>query len=370
MARTPGRTMTLAAGAAVTAALVVTLAPSGGSQARWRDGTSTSATGTSSDGFGMTATNVPDTAPMPWPSGRWANSPQITLANLSARHSSWTNVKSTRVAKVVTGDTNSVVAKVALDYTHGTGTCAAGGQGSYWSARATGQVVDGTTYPRSQAKVAGATIPPAQSRTLCPVVTLGYPSTTAGQRDALLNHAGRALDITAVVNQRSEAPATWASQDRTVVSRYRIATPAPAKPSTSDVCQRTFSNGTPSSAGYYGGFFWGWPDPATASTTATPAMAGGWEIMRRTRTGTWEVWKSIASGNERNLAGINSRDISDVRNEVREFKLRGYPFAGDRSRYVESAWIARAQNDWSLLTDRWTCESPLPNPDAGPQNMP
>lgn len=368
MALTRGRTTALA-GAAVTVALVVTLAPSGDSRARWRETASTTAKGASSDGFGMTATNVPDSAAMPWPNGRWASSPQITLTNQSARHSSWTNVKSTKLAKVVAGDTNSVVSVAALAYTHGTGTCSAGGQGSYWSARAAGQVVDGTTYTRSQSKVAGATMSPGQSRTLCPVVTLDYPSTTAGQRTALLNHAGRALDITTVVGQRSEAPATWSSPDRTVVSRYRIAMPPPATPS-SDVCQRTLSNGTPSSVGYYGGFFWGWPDPVTSTATATPAMAGGWDIMRRSRTGAWEVWKSIASGNERSLAGINSRDISDQRDEVREFKLRGYPFAGDRTRYVESAWIARARNDWSLLTDRWTCDSPLPNPDAGPTNLP
>lgn len=351
----------------------MTLTPSGGSEARWRDSTATTATGATSDGFGMTATNVADNAATPWPSGRMATSLQVNLTNQATRHSSWINVKSTKVVKVITGDSNNVVSQLALDYAVGSGACSAGGQSTYWSARATGQAVDGTTYARTQTKVSGATSGPGQSRALCPVITLNYPSTTAGQRSALLNHAGRALDITTVVNQRSEAPATWASQDRTVTSRYRVAAPPPVTPSSGDVCRRTLSNGNPSSAGYFGGFFWGWPDAPTSDYTnpsATPAMAGGWDIMRRTASGSWEVWKSVTAGSERRSAGHNSRDIDPSRDVIREFKLRGYPFAGDKSRYVESAWIARAENDWSLLTDRWECHSPLINPDAGPRNMP
>lgn len=370
MGRARGRAPALAAGAVLAAALVVTLTPSGGTQARWHDGTTSSASGPRSDDFGMTATNVPDQGATPWPNGRMATSPHLDLTNQSTRHASWVNIKSTRVTRAVAGDTNPLLPQVALAYTVGSGSCTAGGQGSYWSARATGQVVEGTTYTRAQTKVAGATIGPGQTRVACPVVTLGYPSTTAGQRTALLNHAGRALDITTVVGQRSEAPATWSSPDHTVTSRYRIAMPTPTTPSADPVCRRTFSSGNPSSAGYYGGFFWAWPDAATSSETASPAMAGGWEILRRTRAGGWEVWKAVPSGSARSLAGINSRDISDQRDEVREFKLRGYPFAGDRTRYVESAWIARAFNDWSLLTDRWTCSDPRPNPDAGPHNMP
>lgn len=366
------RTWSTAGAVVLAGALVVTLSPSDGSEAQWRDSATKSASGPSSDTFGMTATNVPDNGSTPWPNGRMATSPQITLSNQSSRHSSWVNVQSTRVNRVVANDTNDLLSKMAVDYTFGAGTCSAGGQGqgTYWQARGAGQITNGTTYTRGQSKVAGATLSHGQAQVLCPKITLNYPNTNDGQRSALLNHAGRAVDITTVVNQRSEAPATWASPDRTVTSRYRLAMPSPVKPAGSDVCRRTTVTGIPSDVGYYGGFFWAWPDASVSSEQDTPAMAGGWDIMRRSRAGGWEVWKTVSAGNVRDMRAINSRDISDQRREVREFKLRGYPFANDKHRYVESDWIARAENDWSLLTDRWRCHDPIANPDAGPHNMP
>lgn len=367
------RTWSTAAAVVVAGALVVTLTPSEGSEAQWRDSASRTVDGPSSDTFGMTATDVPDNGSTPWPNGRMATSPQVTLTNQSTRHRSWINVKSSRVTTVIGNEGTGLMGKLSLDYTVGTGSCETGGQGQYWRAGGFGQIANGATITRSQTKVDGATLPSGQSRLLCPKVGLDYASTTAGQRSAMLNHAGRAVDITTVVNQRSEAPATWASSNRTVTSRYRLAMPPPVKPSGSDVCRRTLSNGNPSALGYYGGFFWGWPDAPTsdyASPSATPAMAGGWDIMRQAAGGGWEVWKSVAAGSERRSAGHNSRDIGPDRDVIRNFKLRGYPFAGDKSRYVESAWIARAENDWSLLTDRWQCHDPLPNPDAGPHNLP
>lgn len=103
-------------------------------------------------------------------------------------------------------------------------------------------------------------------------------------------------------------------------------------------------------------------------------MAGGWEILIKPVTGgTWQTWKTIGDGRARSIVGINSRDISADHGAVYEFKLRGFPFKGmeHRDRYVESAWIARAENDWSLLTDRWTCRNPRVNTEgAGPHNMP
>lgn len=365
------RAWSAAAAVAVASALLVTLTPSGGSEAQWRESASRSVSGPSSDTFAMTATDVPDNGSTPWPDGRMATSPQITLTNQATRHSSWVNVTSTRVDRVVPTDPNTLLQKMSLAYTFGSGTCATDGQGAYWQARGVGQIADGTTYTRNQAKVGGATLAPGQSRVLCPKVTLDYAGTTAGQRQALLNHAGRAVDITTVVNQRSEAPATWASPDRTVTSRYRIATPTPVKPSGPDVCRKTFSSGSPSAVGLFGGFFWGWPDAQTSSETATPAMAGGWEILRRSSSGTWETW-ATSEGRYRRIAGRNSSSISDDGqdpNAVRQFKLRGYPFAGDKTRYVESAWIARAYELGTILTS-WQCESPLPNPDVGPHNMP
>lgn len=366
------RTWSTAAAVVLAGALVVTLGPSDGTEAQWRDSASSTASGPSSDTFGMTATNVPDNASTPWPDGRMRAQPHLQLENESTRHSSWANVQSTRVTRVLPNDGNDLLSRMALEYT--VGTCDGGGQDSYWRARGVGQITNGSTYTRPETKVDGLTLSPGQSRALCPLVRLNYATdTTTGQRNALLNHAGRAIDITTVVNQRSEAPATWASRDRTVTSRYRLAMPSPVKPSGSNVCRRTLSNGNPTSVGYYGGFFWGWPDAATsdyANPPSTPAMAGGWDIMRQTAGGGWEVWKSVPAGSERRSAGHNSRDIDPNRDVVRNFKLRGYPFAGDKTRYVESAWIARAENDWSLLVDRWECHPPLVNPDAGPHNMP
>lgn len=348
------RRSTWALGAvAALACSALALTPSGGTDAQWRESASRTVTGPTADSLEMTATD------------RGGAVPQIDLTSTSSRQTSWVNVKSSRVDRVVAEGGTAPIAGMALGYTFGAGSCQSGGQGGYWAARSAGQVTPRATYTRTESKVAGATLAPGATRSLCPAISFSTSST-----QTLLNHAGRAFDITTLVNQRSEAPATWASTDRTVTSRYRVAMPAPETPSASHACQRTLSNGTPSALGYYGGFFWGWPDAATASETTTPAMAGGWEILRKTRAGGWEVWKTVASGNLRALAGINSKDISDVREEVREFKIRGYPFAADRSRYVESAWIARAHNDWSLLTDRWACDSPIPNLSAGPTNMP
>lgn len=363
-------TWSTAAVVVLAGALVVTLSPSEGTDAQWRDSASTSASGPSSDTFGMTATNVPDNASTPWPTGRMVTSPQVSLTNQSTRHRSWVNVKSSRLNTATGNDSTSLLGKLSLDYTVGTSSCETGGQGQYWRAGGFGQLMNGTTITRSQAKVDGATLPPGESRALCPKVGLNYASTTAGQRSALLNHAGRAVDITTVLNQRSEAPATWASPDRTATSRYRLATPPPVKPS-GDVCQKTFSSGEPSGLGLFGGFFWGWPDAPTSSEVGTPAMAGGWEVLRLSSSGTWVSWATV-SGNVRRSAGHNSSRISDdgqPTTAVRQFKLRGYPFAGDRSRYVESAWIARAYELGNVLTS-WQCDTPLTNTNAGPHNMP
>ena len=372
------RTLTTAAAVALAGGLVVTLGPSGGTEAQWRDTASSQVTGPSSDTFAMTATNVPDGVTPTWPGAAWKSSASVNLTNRSARHSSWIDVKSTRVTKVVGGDSNTILNQTALDYTIGTGACGTGSQSSYWQARGQGTITDGTTYTRPSTKVAGATLAPQGSQTLCPQVRHGYNTdTTAGQRSLLLNHAGRALDITTVVGQRSEAPATWASPEQTVTSRYRLAMPSPVTPATSDVCRTTYPSGAPSGSGYYGGFFWGWPDAPTDSyvnPVATPAMAGGWDIMRQTSNGGWEVWDSVASGSERSIAGLYAGDIDPNLDVIRRFKLRGYPFAGDKSRYVESAWIARAERAsfyyWFQRYQRWQCHTPLQNPDAGPHNMP
>ncbi|WP_435199153.1 hypothetical protein [Janibacter sp. GS2] len=366
------RVLGVATAVAVAGTMVLSLSPSDGSAARWRDSATVPAVGPTSGTFGMTATDAASAAPTWSGSGPISNSPRIDLTNQSSSHSSWINVRSTRLDTVVANDGNAILQKAKIDYRYGDDSCASG-TSALWSARASGQIVGGTTYTRSpQDKVPGATLTPGQKKTLCPVVALDYAGGSA-QRDALLNHAGRALDITTVVNQRSEAPATWASEDRTLTSRYRLAMPTPKKPSQSDVCRVTLASGTPSNLGYYGGFFWGWPDAVTSGSPSTPAMAGGWEILRLSRTGNaWEVWETISGGDARRTPeALNSNRISDgSRGETRQFKLRGYPFAGDKARYVESEWIARASNERSILTDRWVCQPQLPNPDAGPHNMP
>lgn len=371
--------VTAAVAVTATGSVLLASSPSQGTRAQWSASATTSVTGPSSDGFAITAEDVPNAGTVPvetggvvWPAGRLHNSPQVTLTNQSTRHSSWINVTSARVTTAIATDGGAdLLSRMALDYTVGTGSCQGGGQDQYWRVRGFGELSNGTTYDRDQSKVGSATLPPGQARVLCPKVTLNYPGTPAGQRSALLNHAGRALDITTVVNQRSEAPASWASPDRTVTSRFRMAMPTPVKPSEFNVCRTTNSSGNPNAlVRLYGGFFWGWPDAPTSSTTPTPAMAGGWDIMRRSPSGEWETWRSVSSGSNRALAGINSNDIDNDPFVIRQFKLRGYPFAGDKSRYIESAWIARASDGWGLNVNRWVCHEPLLNPNAGPHNMP
>lgn len=369
------RTLAAAAAVAVAGTMLLTLSPAQGSKAQWRDTATVAVIGSKSDTFDMTATNAPFPAP-DWPSsGRVSNSPRVDVTNESARHSSWVNVHSTNVKKVVTPDTNTILTQMALDYEYGEQECRFP-LGVYWQARIVGQITDNTTYPRTQNKVAFGTLAPGQKGSLCPAVRLNYTtSTEAGQRSALLNHAGRALDITTVVNQKSESPATWASDTRTAISRYRIALPTPQKPAAFNVCRNTNSSGNPDGViQAYGGFFWGWPDAATSGDpTTTPAMAGGWDILRQNTTGSWEFFAAATTNNRRQRAGINSRNIyepASPNTNIRKFKLRGYPFAGDKTRYVESSWIARAHHTSTTTTGNWACDAPEVNPEAGPHNMP
>lgn len=353
------RLMATAAAVAVTGAMMLTFSPSQGSDAQWREKLETPVDGPKSDTFAMTAAGS-DTPVPTWPgSNGIANSSQITLKNGSARHSSWVNVRSTRLNKVVP-DGNNILTKAKLDYRFGAGSCTT----DYWSARGAGSITEGTSYDRPQNKVTGATLAPGTSGLLCPTVGLDYSGANA-QRDALLNHAGRALDITTVVNQRSEKPATWASQDQTVTNRYRLAMPTP-----------TASSGGACVPGAIfspqGGFAWAWPDQATGSTVDTPAMAGGWEILRKNASGAWESWDTLQA-NRRSATGYDPERISDdgrPKQEPREFVLRGYPFANTKSSYVESDWIVTARNTRPIFLDRWTCVDTTKNDHSGPHNMP
>ncbi len=377
------RTLAAAAAVAVAGTMLLTLSPPQGTE---RDTATAPVTGPKSDTFNMTATNVPFPA-SPWPSsGRVANSPRIDVTNASMRHSSWVNIQSTSVKKAVTPDNNNLLSQIALDYEYGEGKCEFL-LGPYWNARGVGQITENTTYSRTpQDKVAIATLAPGQKRSLCPAVRLNYTtSTDAGQRDALLNHAGRALDITTVVNQKSELPATWASEPRTAISRYRVNMPRPQKPSDGPICRNTRENGNPNTSSGWGGFFWGWPDADTnhSSQKSTPAMAGGWELFRKSATG--DVWKSMHSdvvpGATRHRGGIPGTAISNdgqAASMVRQFKLRGYPFTEangkpDKLRYVESSWIAEAHmaaNNTFYCDNPVSPQEPIPNPNAGPHNMP
>lgn len=361
----------LAAIVAAAAALLVGV-PSGGSDAAWVVSATSQVRGPSADVFEAGAVDVPDPRSPRWPEGRVGSVNEVVVSNESVRQSGWVNVTSARVRTLGPADGTGVRGKAAVDYSFGGGSCAEGGGVSYWAAKAPGGGGgEESVFSRSQVKVAGATVPAGGSRVLCPRVRLDYPDTVAGRRAALLNHAGRTLGVESVVNVRAEAPSTWVSSSRTVTSRFEVAMPSPQEPSSSEVCRTTTSGGSPNAWGYYGGFFWGWPDAPSSSTVSSPAMAGGWQILRRDLDGSgWSVWATVADGSRRSSAGHDSNDISDRLGQVREFKLRGYPFAGDRSRYVESAWIARAHNTFSIFNGRWVCDAPTVNPDAGGHNLP
>lgn len=357
--------LTTATAVAVGTAMLLSLTPAEGTDARWRTTGTTTVSGPRSDTFDLTATDVPDplTAAQVWPSGsRLNNTPRIDLRNTSTRHSSWIDVRSTRVTNAVPGDTNSIVSQIALEYTTGSATCETG-TSTYWTARGVGSIANGTTHNRTSSKVAGATLAPGGTKTLCPLVRPNYTTaTTTGARDFLRNHAGRTLDITTVVAQRSELPATWASPTRTTTSRYRVALPAPTTPSTGPVC-RAESNG-------YGSIRWGWPDATESAMTSTPAISD-WEILEWTGSSWAPAMYDFADGDPRGVTNLDPQRLGNAtRGSPRLLKARGYPFAGDRSRYVESTWIARAYRVYDYYRYTWACGSASTNPDAGPHNMP
>ena len=103
------RRTTVVATTALAAVALVTLSPNGGSDAQWRDSATGSVAGPRSEPVDVTG--APGTGA----------TPQIDLTNQSSRHSSWVNVKSTKVAKVVGGDSNTILSKAALTYTYGAG---------------------------------------------------------------------------------------------------------------------------------------------------------------------------------------------------------------------------------------------------------
>lgn len=333
------------------AGVLLVSAPSGQTQAQWRESATTTISGPSSDVFEMSAT---------------ASGPQVDLTNLSRRQSADLDVRSTRVTRVDAGDTNDLLARAALVYTSGQGACGGTTQSTYWAARSAGQITAGTTYTRPQGAVAGATLAPGAGRVLCPTLSLPYPATAAGERDTYLAHAGRSVDITTVVRQTSKPPATWASTERTTTTRFSVGTPAPTSPAGTSPCRSEASGGQGS--GSVGRLAFGWPLASTSTTTPTPAMAGGWEVLVRPVSGSWKSLATLDASARLSNPLLGSK-LGPV-GSTYELVLRGYPFAGDHARYVESDWLVRATNDSAGRNDRFVCTGVIPNPDQGQVNLP
>lgn len=266
------------------ATLGAALAPTGQTEARWHQSLSVPLPDGASDRFTSTAVDVDS------PRGAVTNTPAIDVTNTGERHSAWVNVQSTQVNAGTLGG-QALASALTLGYSTAPvgGTCPTSSS-PYWTARATGQITIGTTYARTQDRVATATAIPGQARRLC----LGLTSSLA-DRDLFLAHAGRDLLVRTVVNQRTESPATWDSGPETVDSRFRVAFPRPTP--WNDVIG-TLSNSCASS-GLLGAvqLRWAWPDGAVRSTTTTPTV-NAWEVWRRASGGTdnWSLVTTVTGG--------------------------------------------------------------------------
>lgn len=254
-------------------------------EARWFDAVSATLPDGASDRFTATSVDTPSTV------GTVTNAPGVLTTNTAQSHSGWVNVAST---SVTAGELGGQTLASAVGLTYGVtapgGTCASA-TSAYWTARAQGQILLGTTYARAADRVGASLLTPGQQNSLC----LTFPR-SASDRTFLLEHAGRDLRVSTTLALRSEAPSTWDSTQSTVASRARIAFPR-ATP-----WGNNFTNIANSCLDETNtvDLRWAWPDSGQQGQIASPAV-NAWELwIRSGGAGTWQK-QSEAAGNQRTI---------------------------------------------------------------------
>lgn len=372
-------------GALVVAAAVAVplVASSLTTQAQWRATETTSVGQVGSDSFGLTATA------RDLPMGTLWTTPNTVLTNTATDHRAWVDVQSAQLNEVPQGESRAVALRndVSLTYRVQTADCLTG-TGSYWAAKAAGSTA--TSFIRASTQVTGADIAAGQSAHLCPWVQSTATTTTpAGQSQFLRDYAGRVLQTSTAVRQRSAAPATWASAPAVVQNSFRVAFPAPTIPSSdNETCVRTDINGGRApNVGTNGGIYWGWPFSGDTSWSGVDSPAvWAFEIMARP-TGSTVAWQALRStrsasnattlipANQRRAVGLPTAHLDRIAPPTRpnftyiDLKIRAYPFTNNREQYVESTWIHTVYND-PVGVHWWNCSERRANPDAGSHNMP
>lgn len=390
MSKRTGWGLVAAASLAVAAAPALLTSP-GTTHAGWREELTVSVPDSQSGVYSITATDSTNTVDHTQAAvSDVANEPSMTLKNNATRVSGAIDVVSARATVPASNTKSSLLSNVRLSYDPTTINCLSGASGTpYWNVTG-GALVSGTEYFRSGPDVTGDDLAPAQTKTLCPLVTR-----SGTDRDFLLSHGGRQLDIQTKVRQRMHAPATASSVTVTVNSRYQVKLPPPTIGADGIVCSRASSLGDRfPTTGTHAMLYWGWPFAADGwefgrRTISTPAM-NRFVVMRQNPTsGVWAPFIAgldqaatspvvTTSGDHRfaleyasgygsaiNSDWINNNDGDNATGGAWvNFKIRAFPYAGSTI-YVDSDWIVQLREQ----DNQARCGTVSANPSSAPVGL-
>ena len=247
-----------------------------------------------------------------------------------------------------------------------------------------GNLSASNTYSTTRAytAISNGNVAPGGGKVICPRVATKFDlSTYNGRRDLVLASAGRHVGLLTKARFRSPAAATW----QTVFGgsypklNYSVTAPpltAPESPARK-VCRTSDAFGG-TLPGLYGVFDFGWP---TAQEDGRQDWMGTYSIYRfvvmrkNPSTGLWAEFKQsnnqsgtktytaggwdatgIDSGKRRYYGGMNSDHINNNDGSLKTgawvaFMWRGYLYAGDTTRYINSDFVTYARESW----DAWQC---------------
>lgn len=175
----------------------------------------------------------------------------------------------------------------------------------------------------------------------------------ATQRDAWLNAAGREYQVTTTVRATTVAPGSWSS-DVPWTSPYAVSLPAPSARAQNSC---TVNGGTATLS-------WAWPDTATSTAVASPAVHR-WEVLGRIP-GRSQQWTPVTqtTGSARSLAVSSSALTALAGNGSYTYEMivRAYPFAGS-TKYVDSTGIWPVNVRGNSIR---SCQNVVANPDSRP----
>jgi len=254
-----------------------------------------------------------------------------------------------------------------------------------FGSNAVGNLSASNTYSttRGYTPISNGIVAPGGTKVICPRVQSKFDlSTYAGRRDLVLASAGRHVGLRAKARLRSPTKATWQTVfggtfpkvNYTVTAPPITAPEAPAR----KVCRTSLDVWGGALPGPYGVFDFGWP---TAEEDGRQDWGGTYSIYRfvvmrkNPSTGVWAEFKQsnnqsgtktytaggwdatgIDSGKKRYYGGMNSDHINNNDGFLKTgawvaFMWRGYLYAGDTTRYINSDFVTYARESW----DSWQC---------------